>query len=230
MRQQTLRATIGWSYDLLDAPTRTLFAQLGVFAGGFTLAVAEEVCGPAALDGIQALADQSLLSRNGAGVLAAEQGDFAAARAHFDESLELARARGARHDESRASSNLGVLAVYAGDDAEAIRRYEHAAAIARELGDERTLALLLQNLGLVHAGLGHRERAVALHEEGLVAAAPLGDPALVQSLQRGLARLLIDEERVEATLRSAVGSDVFTDAVAEGAALPQADAVALALS
>ena len=37
-------------------------------------------------------------------------------------------------------------------------------------------------------------------------------------------------ERVEATLRSAVGSDVFTDAVAEGAALPQADAVALALS
>ena len=171
-----------------------------------------------------------MVGANGAGVLAAEQGDFAAARAHFDESLELARARGARHDESRASSNLGVLAVYAGDDAEAIRRYEHAAAIARELGDERTLALLLQNLGPVHAGLGHRERAVALHEEGLVAAAPLGDPALVQSLQRGLARLLIDEERVEATLRSAVGSDVFTDAVAEGAALPQADAVALALS
>ena len=37
-------------------------------------------------------------------------------------------------------------------------------------------------------------------------------------------------ERVEATLRNAVGPDVFTDAVAEVAALPQADAVALALS
>ena len=36
-RQQTLRAAIGWSYDLLDAPAQQLFAQLGVFAGGFTL-------------------------------------------------------------------------------------------------------------------------------------------------------------------------------------------------
>ena len=64
-RQQTLRAAIGWSYDLLDEPAQRLFSQLGVFAGGFTLQAAEAVCGPDALDGIAALADHSLLTRDG---------------------------------------------------------------------------------------------------------------------------------------------------------------------
>jgi non-specific serine/threonine protein kinase len=43
-RHQTLHATIDWSYDLLDAPERTLFARLSVFRGGFTLEAAEAVC------------------------------------------------------------------------------------------------------------------------------------------------------------------------------------------
>jgi predicted ATPase/class 3 adenylate cyclase len=43
-RQQTLRALIDWSYDLLDANERTLFARLAVFAGGWNLEAAEEVC------------------------------------------------------------------------------------------------------------------------------------------------------------------------------------------
>ena len=37
VRQQTLRAAIGWSYDLLDADAQATFERLGVFAGGFTL-------------------------------------------------------------------------------------------------------------------------------------------------------------------------------------------------
>lgn len=59
-RQRTLRATIEWSYDLLDAPGRELFAQLSVFAGSFPLAAAEEVC-CTDLDGLAALVDSSLL-------------------------------------------------------------------------------------------------------------------------------------------------------------------------
>jgi predicted ATPase len=43
-RHQTLRATIAWSYDLLDGPARDLFEQLGVFRGGFSLEFVERIC------------------------------------------------------------------------------------------------------------------------------------------------------------------------------------------
>jgi predicted ATPase len=43
-RHQSLAATIAWSYDLLDGPTKDAFAQLSAFRGGFTLATAERVC------------------------------------------------------------------------------------------------------------------------------------------------------------------------------------------
>jgi predicted ATPase len=43
-RQQTLRATIDWSYDLLSGPQQRLLARLAVFAGGCTRAAAEAIC------------------------------------------------------------------------------------------------------------------------------------------------------------------------------------------
>jgi predicted ATPase/class 3 adenylate cyclase len=67
-RQQTLRGAIAWSHDLLDDGQRRLLARLSVFVGGCELDSAEAVCGPAAelagldvLDGLMALADQSLV-------------------------------------------------------------------------------------------------------------------------------------------------------------------------
>jgi predicted ATPase/class 3 adenylate cyclase len=66
-RQQTLRDTIAWGYDLLDGPGRRLLARVSVFVGGCRLEEAEQVCEPAreggldVLDGLAALADQSLL-------------------------------------------------------------------------------------------------------------------------------------------------------------------------
>jgi len=59
-RQQTLRATIEWSHDLLSADEQRLFARLAVFAGGCTLDGAERVC-DAELDTLQALVDKSLV-------------------------------------------------------------------------------------------------------------------------------------------------------------------------
>ncbi|WP_042439633.1 AfsR/SARP family transcriptional regulator [Streptacidiphilus albus] len=43
-RQQTLRAVVDWSWELLDKPERLLLARLQVFAGGWTLEAAEQVC------------------------------------------------------------------------------------------------------------------------------------------------------------------------------------------
>ena len=59
-RQQTLRATIEWSYQLLDQEEQTLFARLAVFVGGCTLNAAEQVA-DAKLDLLQSLVDKNLL-------------------------------------------------------------------------------------------------------------------------------------------------------------------------
>jgi predicted ATPase/class 3 adenylate cyclase len=61
-RQQTLRATIEWSYELLDVEEQRLFARLGVFSGGWTLEAAEQVCG-SEVDGLASLLDKSLIRR-----------------------------------------------------------------------------------------------------------------------------------------------------------------------
>jgi predicted ATPase len=59
-RQQTLRATIAWSYDLLAEEEQEVFRALSVFAGGCTLVAAEEVIA-ADLDTLQSLVEKSLL-------------------------------------------------------------------------------------------------------------------------------------------------------------------------
>jgi len=83
-RQQTLRATLDWSYELLDADEQVLFARLAVFVGGCTIEAAESICADrepriedggwkmedrsaifyppsSILDGLAALVDKSLL-------------------------------------------------------------------------------------------------------------------------------------------------------------------------
>ncbi len=325
VRQQTLRATIDWSYDLLDPAQRALFAQLGVFAGGWTLDAAEAVCGPEALDGLATLVDHSLVvhagdrfgmletlreyalerlaesgeaevtrrahaqafaalaaeanrglhspdvgtwldrmhadrengraaiessvregdaatalrlcggvwrywvtrgnltegralvaaalaagdgppelrleALNSAGVLAAEQGDFAAAHGNFEETLALAREVGRPDRLASAYSNLGNLSLYDRDFATAIELYEQAAAIWRELGDDRGLSLMTQNLGITHSGAGDHERAVELLEESVVLARRAGDPQHLSSTLRSLVRVLPPGARDDAAVR-----------------------------
>jgi predicted ATPase/class 3 adenylate cyclase/DNA-binding CsgD family transcriptional regulator len=66
-RQQTLRNTIAWSYDLLDAGEQRLFRRLSVFVGSATLEAIEKLCTTLGdepgqvLDGIASLIDKSLL-------------------------------------------------------------------------------------------------------------------------------------------------------------------------
>jgi predicted ATPase/class 3 adenylate cyclase len=61
-RQQTLRATIEWSYELLDPDEQRLFCRLSVFRGSFSLEAAVAICGTD-LDEIESLLVKNLLRR-----------------------------------------------------------------------------------------------------------------------------------------------------------------------
>lgn len=60
-RQQTLRAVVDWSWDLLDERERTVLREVSVFAGGWDLAAAEAVCTGPVADVLGALVDKSLV-------------------------------------------------------------------------------------------------------------------------------------------------------------------------
>jgi predicted ATPase/class 3 adenylate cyclase len=72
-RQQTMRALIDWSYDLLSDDERVLFRKLSIFAGGFTLESASAVCSDemidelAVFDLLSSLVDKSLVQAEPAG-------------------------------------------------------------------------------------------------------------------------------------------------------------------
>ena len=67
-RQQTLRATIEWSYELLEPTEQELFSRLAVFRGSFALEAAESICG-ADLDVLESLVVKSLVRRLATGRL-----------------------------------------------------------------------------------------------------------------------------------------------------------------
>ena len=138
-RQQTLRATIGWSHDLLNAAEQQLFARLAVFSGGCTLDAAEDIC-DADLDVLQSLVEKSLLRHTGERFWMLETiREFAAER------LEAAPER-----------------LVEGSDAVEVRRRhaEHLVAFAREalpgmkgLDQEAWFARLVAELDNVRAAL-----------------------------------------------------------------------------
>jgi predicted ATPase/class 3 adenylate cyclase len=74
-RQQTLRATVGWSYSLLTPAEQVLLGRLSVFAGGFDLAAAEAVGGSGTIDAVEvagllgSLVDKSLVVAEPAGTV-----------------------------------------------------------------------------------------------------------------------------------------------------------------
>ena len=105
-RQQTLRAAIAWSYDLLDDGTRRLLDRLAVFRGLFELEAAEAICGGTpgtdslavdVLDGLTALADQSLVRIEASG----GEPQFAMLETIREFAAEMLEARGERAELER---------------------------------------------------------------------------------------------------------------------------------
>jgi predicted ATPase len=150
-RQQTLRATIEWSHDLLGDAERALFGRLSVFAGGCTYEAAEAVCG-ADLDTFESLIHKSLVRRRETAAgsrywmletirqFAAERLDDSGEademrRRHGDWILELAERRleGRSDDEDEATASLV-------DERDNIRAALEAASRA---GDARRLLALV---------------------------------------------------------------------------------------
>ena len=64
-RQRTLRATLDWSYELLDADAQRLLTQAAVFAGGFCLADVEAVTGGDPIEPLSALVEAGIVRRSG---------------------------------------------------------------------------------------------------------------------------------------------------------------------
>lgn len=113
-RQQTMRATIGWSVDLLSPAEQELFQQLGVFAGGWTLAAAEAIVSIqdhlthkdsgrfSALDGLAVLVDQQLVTRHETADGELRFGMLEPIRESAAERLERSTALGALRDRHAA--------------------------------------------------------------------------------------------------------------------------------
>jgi predicted ATPase/DNA-binding SARP family transcriptional activator len=130
----------------------------------------------------------SMRARNAAGILAAELGDLPAARAHFDVSVETARALGDLEGEANALSNIGNLDIWNGDlDAAraALLRIRH---IWERIGDQRRLSVVQDNLGVLALALGDLDEARALLRESVRLAREAGDLHQTALVLRDLGR------------------------------------------
>jgi predicted ATPase len=202
-RHQALKAAIDWSYELLPAAEQDVFAQLSVFAGGFALAHAAQVCcggdEAAAFEVVDRLASKSLVVADTAGGRTryrlletirhyaagrlAEAGDAGpASRRHAEAFLALAERErdlavlAREHDNFRAA--LGWSLSQDGETGPRLARALGGFWLAR---------------GLLQEGQDWLERALATSP---------ANPRLRADLLRllGMALLQTDPERAEATL------------------------------
>jgi predicted ATPase/DNA-binding SARP family transcriptional activator len=202
-RHQGLQAAIGWSYELLPAAEQDVFGQLSVFAGGFGLAQAAQVCcggdQAAAFDLVDRLASKSLVAadtaraqtryrlletiRHYAAGRLAETGDAGAARRrHAEAFLALAERERGLAVLAREHDNFRTALGWSLSEAS-----QTGPRLARALGG------FWLARGFLQEGQHWLERALA--------AGP-ADPRLLADLLRllGMTLYQTDPERAEATL------------------------------
>jgi predicted ATPase/DNA-binding SARP family transcriptional activator len=173
-RHQTLLAVIDWSWNLLEEPERRALRWLSVFHDGFRLEAAERVLGPSALDSVQSLANQSLLTvlESGAGVryrmletvrefgrmqLVDAGEDRAAADAHRAWAVEYAGVHGSRIWSTEQFDAVDALRAEEANLADVLRQ-------ALSASDPETVVRVLAALGAYWSIIGSHARVIVLAE------------------------------------------------------------------
>jgi predicted ATPase/DNA-binding CsgD family transcriptional regulator len=214
-RQQTLRNTLQWSYDLLTEQEQRLFRRLSIFVGGCTLEAAEAVCqaggdqASSVLEGIASLLDKSLVQqteREGGEprlVMLETIREFGLECLHRQGELQAARQAHARYYLALAEQAephffgpeqlLWVNRLERDlDNLRAILQaqacLEEALTSARALGDRYLLFHALLNLGRLALYQQDAPRAIAWYEESLIQGKAMGAKLLIGRVLVGLAR------------------------------------------
>jgi predicted ATPase/class 3 adenylate cyclase len=165
-RQQTLRALVSWSYDLLRPPEQIVLDRLSCFMGGFDLEAAEAVCGadPIAaedvLDLITSLVEKSLVM--------VEQADHGSRYGMLETIREFAHERrksdGTRYDMLGTIREFASQALEARDDlaATSVRHCEFYLALAKQARDKLQGAEQADWIRRIETELGNVRAAIAL--------------------------------------------------------------------
>lgn len=178
-RQQTLRATLEWSWQLLDAVEQRVLTQLAVFRGGFELAAAEAIVDlsdlpdpPFVIDVVQQLRDKSLVrvvAPQGGGdlrlALLLSVREFAEGRGDAPRDTALAERHAAYFADWAAGQGLGWASPPEGDlrrrltaELENLR----AAMAASTAGNTATALPIMRTLDLIYRAFGPFDARVAL--------------------------------------------------------------------
>jgi predicted ATPase/class 3 adenylate cyclase len=237
-RQQTLRAMIDWSHDLLDERERTLFRRLGIFVDGFTLEGAVAVDRDDFFDEIDvfdvlsSLVDKSL-------VLAEPSGDsvryryLESTRIYASEKLSAAGERELLADRHLHYQRERFAELRAQMERTA-RRSELNDALATELDNVRAAldgalpnpdvfagGWLLAEIGMAWEPLGLRNEGIT-RNEAFVTALPEREPRLLARLSTTLADMLAHANRSERALELATRAVADARTSGDGATLADA--------
>jgi predicted ATPase len=157
-RQRTLRAAIGWSYDLLSPDEQQELRALGVFAGGWTLEAAEAIAS-ADVDALQSLVEKSLVRYGGERYslletirefaleqLEADGGLEEVRRRHFDFYFELAKSV-----DTSAEGDYGRHFEVLLPEQDNLRAALDGAVVARDVVEATEMMVPLENFWVVTA-------------------------------------------------------------------------------